>query len=824
MQLEKEVIITSEEDEDLFGTPPPSPGRGRSPSPGLALPNSTSGVSLVSQNVGTIALPGSQHNAELAVNPLALPSSDSRQGSPRPPANMNASSDSSRLSPMSSVGTSSRSCSQTPFISKSRKRKNRTSGSSSRPPPLEIPLPDPSQPIPSNWLRSQTALLGHAGLVGGVKPANLSHGIHRGSTPANPIVVDDTNGTAITPKLSAKSKTPRRLHHSAPFANLDLPPPPIRDIVDILIKQKEVFPVLQDLLKLFSGNPGLAYRALNGPPQKRRKLNRVPAGAVDWDVPYPFQEGEGPQSYHDGWAQDRAKQLVSQLVSLIKTASRKAALRNYLQGQNQLIEHLEEKRRQSEYVAAALKDSEHSEPKIHGHYRPATRFYGIDKSNVPDTIKDIPTHSPPGTAHPSSSLPAITPQSTSCIEDLISSLVTTAPISQSNVGTGRDSSASSNHVPQQTNDIDGVTDNWMALFQSIIPNQNQDILFSMTTNQGDGLSATSDIPMDFDLSTFPESSSATASAMSAFAPSFLDSPQSMDVDNSVSEASTTMPDIDTLFGHSFTDPLHPDSLAVSIPHMSASGTPSLAASPIPSSFGGDFPMTPLSGFGSELNANGNLDFDFDLGSITSPQGGVVDDVLNLNAASSLMALGGNANGPWSAPSDGLDYLEEVNSVDGNGVNVNASNAKQTEFRKEKEKDAVNARMDISQGQGDNTPPLSTSGINDGILTASEDQADDTEQDVETVKDVIPMLMSAVLPMGIPLQTHNVNIGTSSVFTPPAPVMANSPLRKTMDISELLRLARERRAKLAEEIIKTRTQLWETTIEHGVLMHLSKFYP
>src|SRR6266699_242265 len=56
-----------EGDEDsLFGSPPPSPARGRSPQ--LALPTGPGHT----ENVGTIALPGSQYCSELAIDPAVL--------------------------------------------------------------------------------------------------------------------------------------------------------------------------------------------------------------------------------------------------------------------------------------------------------------------------------------------------------------------------------------------------------------------------------------------------------------------------------------------------------------------------------------------------------------------------------------------------------------------------------------------------------------------------------------------------------------------------------------------------------------------------------
>lgn len=65
------------------------------------------------------------------------------------------------------------------------------------------------------------------------------------------------------------------------------------------------------------------------PPPKRRKLANVPAGAVDWDVPYPFQKGEGPESYHATWERERARQLIIQLLDLLKGAVQGAAARKY---------------------------------------------------------------------------------------------------------------------------------------------------------------------------------------------------------------------------------------------------------------------------------------------------------------------------------------------------------------------------------------------------------------------------------------------------------------------------------------------------------------
>lgn len=133
-----------------------------------------------------------------------------------------------------------------------------------------------------------------------------------------------------------------------------------------LTKEKNILPVLESLIKLLGGEPhlppanppphpfarpyghgifnvqpsslippsapgGLATSA-TVPPPKRRKLKHVPAGAVDWDVPFPFAAGEGPDAYRDTWARDRAKQLVAQLLELVQNAAKKAVIKTAKNG------------------------------------------------------------------------------------------------------------------------------------------------------------------------------------------------------------------------------------------------------------------------------------------------------------------------------------------------------------------------------------------------------------------------------------------------------------------------------------------------------------
>ena len=204
--------------------------------------------------------------------------------------------------------------------------------------------------------------------MGCVKPAQLyTHVPHvlaqpshsdspvRGSTPTHPIVLDDDQDTPHTAK------------HTCGQLDLDqFDPETLRSkIMDSLTKEKNIFPVLESLIKLLGGlhlpsaNPPprpfarpYGHGIFNAqpspvtsvstpvdsttipavPPQKRRKLKHVPAGAADWDVPFPFAAGEGPEAYRDTWEQDRAKQLAIQLLQLVQNAAKRATFQTAKSG------------------------------------------------------------------------------------------------------------------------------------------------------------------------------------------------------------------------------------------------------------------------------------------------------------------------------------------------------------------------------------------------------------------------------------------------------------------------------------------------------------
>ncbi|TBU48872.1 hypothetical protein BD309DRAFT_853057, partial [Dichomitus squalens] len=215
-------------------------------------------------------------------------------------------------------------------------------------------------------------------MVGGVNPANLSKTRYtRGTTAENPIVVEDEPTLAQQPSIG---KRPIRPGPSDPS---DLPRPTSEQILGTLLQQKNILPVVISLLRLlvpgapslasappshpfytYSHAPATASRSprsqlpsfgaqtsaqtrsrspeqtnshhshgFTAPPPKRRKLNSVPAGAGDWDVPYPFQEGQGPENYRSTWERERGKQLLADLVQLVRGAAQKAATKAWYEQQ-----------------------------------------------------------------------------------------------------------------------------------------------------------------------------------------------------------------------------------------------------------------------------------------------------------------------------------------------------------------------------------------------------------------------------------------------------------------------------------------------------------
>ncbi|KAJ7066953.1 hypothetical protein C8F01DRAFT_1119738 [Mycena amicta] len=413
-----------EDPESLFGSPPPTPTRGRSPSPALALPGATANIdwNVSAQNVGTIALPGSHNVAELAVNPLASSLSSSLlRDAPRPPAQPNV----ALANPPS------------------RKRTRAKPKVFQRPTPPPIYLPGPSDPLPPNLLRSQVNLLGTAGVVAGIRPFRLAipNNDNDGITSANPIVIHDA-----APPQRRPSRKPA-LSKQSDLDILRLSPPSTRDIIRALVEQGEVYAVLNDIMQFVASRTNMerpasgAARNRSTTPtdergKKRRKLRHVPAGAHLWDVPFPFNEGEGPESYRADWEKQRGKKLIAELLNLIKSAAKRAALKNRI---------VQRKAPTAGELAA-----------LNRHYNIDGRLAQTTVSMGPDILADTSNSSrllpyPSTSTEPSSS--------TASFDQLISSLLS-APLSDLSFDSGRS-------TPDASSSLDaGLFDSWMDIFES----------------------------------------------------------------------------------------------------------------------------------------------------------------------------------------------------------------------------------------------------------------------------------------------------------------------------------------------------------------------
>jgi hypothetical protein len=433
------------EDASLFGSPPPSPGR--SPSPALALPmrshvsNNGSGPlqetsAFANLNVGTIALPGSQPSSELFVDPLA-PSLASLPTPASLVSNAHGRMANQSTTASRSGGLSSRARQAIAKPPRVKKRKATTTSTVPRP-QVQIPLPDPSGPVPPHFLRSQTGLLGHAGLVGGVNPAQLKL---RGQTPANPIVVEDEeSGSRASVVTKAPSKKKSRLVPGLPkemqvllkaAKASEIPVPTKQEILAVLVKEKDLTPIIQGLIKLgmdaqgrvaASSQPAQALPkeesvATEGqPPAKKRKVSIVPAGADDWDVPYPFPEGEGPTSYQSTWKTERGKQLIDQLIELTKVASKKAAVQKFLKvkGIQLSTQSIQSSSGEVEIVNGHYKSRGRTPPpvtpsstedRVNKYYKPITATYGLGVQRPPFPVGGSSRQSTPAASSPASQPP-----------------------------------------------------------------------------------------------------------------------------------------------------------------------------------------------------------------------------------------------------------------------------------------------------------------------------------------------------------------------------------------------------------------------------------
>ncbi|KAK0193765.1 hypothetical protein F5146DRAFT_1032385 [Armillaria mellea] len=806
--------------ESLFGSPPPSPViQGRSPSPLLALPGSSSSVGICrgsAQNVGTIALPGSHLDSELPINPLAL----SLSYSPRPPAQdssapsnrrhsihastfASATATSSTISSSSSTPVSSRSSSSAPNHASTKKKKSlkRKATTYERPPPPEIPLPDPSEPLPSNFLRSQNALLGTAGLVAGVKPSTITHKDTRGMTSNNPIVIDDNP----PPPPQPVSKPLLSLFPA--MNSLGLSHPSNQEIVRILVRQKAIFPLLEEILKLIASGsirPSSSWRRDYQPGSaKRRKLRHVPAGANDWDVPYPFARGEGPEEYDANWSKERCKQLVSQLVGLIKNATRKAALKSYLQQLKlkEAMSHMHPSRDGESCTPEPLCKAE-EENLFVGVVTHDTLSAPSYPTNEPPPAADVTysehTTCPTTAAHtssPSSLLDAPDFSQNATVDQLLESLlaVSSSDALTLALDSSLSSSTPSNAFSDSGENQQWLFDNWMSIFESFpVPESGLADLppFSPHTENSLPYSPLPDLPVDFGnlelLETAPET---VASTTELWGDAFcVTTPVTLSLDT---EASTNVLQVkDTSFLH---------------------GCKSIAPTEDAMSFTLEGP--------SSTHAS----------QIHHPlHDSVIDPVLLAHARppciNTLLDIDAGPPSLVSSPMPSMSSMGDLELLTPSS-SVWEVNLPDVVFTSGSE-DGLSGSVRIPDGNLDSSQGMLRRAIRNNALAhlcfGNEGVSFDpkTGKSVEKeadVRNVLPMLVSSVLP------SCRVDTPSFAPLIASTPDIVALPATRAVSREQLLKRAHIRRAQIADAIVKARTTLWETTIEGGVLAHLARYY-
>lgn len=646
--------------------------------------------------------------------------------------------------------------------------KAKSKESTLRLPGPEIALPDPSAPPPAHFLRNQTALLGLAGLVGGIKPSNLSMPRHiRGATSSNPIVIEDEDDTPTLGRTSGF----RQPYQQAIDPAL-LPAPSNQDIVSMLIRQKNIFPVLESILKLIAAGSqdqpqGSQRRSTSQQPReqtpvshpvKKRKLNRVPAGATDWDVPYPFEQGEGPDAYQTTWERERGKQLISQLVSIIKTAARKAATKKYLKSQETTKRGLGETGEQTLAGTYPVRREGGEEVRVHGYYKPETAVYGLGQRVTTQQGSEVLTDASNGRKGTQSAAVGVTQlsrpltspetQPQTPFDQFISSLLAAStdqgssshvsPISTSappDLPLGASGNTESLTVQSQNEGDDRVLfDSWINALQALpVPSEGFSQSQQPSSSDAPPLHSSDDFGFfDPTLPCFDWNGAFEEGSLSSIMTEFGSS--GMNVGQP-----TVFADISHLAEQDYL--IDPELLAVSKPNnerRSEESLPaSLAPSPIPSmsSSGDSDPKTPTSS-----------GWDMTLPGIDVDGSAMLEDSLRLNEGS-----------------HGLQ-----------GNNESNASGDLTFF---------NGAMSVDKGKGREVVPSAIS------LSSS------------TVSDAQEAAFRALLA----------DQGSELCLSLPSSSQASK--------DEVLRRGHERKKRLEEELQRVRLQLWETTVEQAALSHL-----
>ncbi|KZV72660.1 hypothetical protein PENSPDRAFT_349148 [Peniophora sp. CONT] len=788
----------------LFGSPPPSPEGPRTVA--LALPGA--------ENVGTIALPGSpirsEHSNELPASRL------------RTRTDLIFDNDRSDGPATSCAG---------PSRKRTARERGRESASPAptRPPPPPLVLPEPGEALPPDLLRGQAALLGHAGLIAGVRPADLRReGRGDEGSATRPIVVPEE---VAPPTALPMPKSSTILSALSRSTNLALVLSSLQRTLNESSRSRQSTTSLggrrsrQEMEEEDEEEMEMEQQQrcqskeekdpLAPPPLKRRKLRRVPAGAVDWDVPYPFKEGEGPETYELMWQRDRLRALVAQLVALLKSATRSAAAREYLRrigadAQGREIA-LQEARRIGRKHSTADEDGGKQDSS-------ATQTFGSDPLADQAVVEQILAglYSMPSSSSQASQ-PSVNP-----MDDLLALFDSTT--------TSQDSLFSSSELPSDLNALfDGAN------LDALLPPSGEFDFSAFEIPLGNDFSSAIPEPAGWDWSMIDP-------ALQPIPPPGANS-------NQPPASSTHPPSVQ--HGQPFTQTRQRDASATSTPQLALS--PSVSAY----SFGPATPHTTWDAFGDatlgldQSGGDGMVHLGKGKGRQLASSGTQDDDPMEVDdplpsheeqTAATQASLGGISTGsafaststtpqpsnshsrhrlPSLAPTDphlslAASRLKEDEVAAAQLAAVTAARQERdAEFvRQAEERDAQKAKERSAQKQAEKRG-VSVLSMSTRYPSAAPTQGTPgpTTRGVSTA----PSRGSSTAP-----SVSAADKGKGKAAAPaPAPVTGKKATERSEARAALIERARARKAAIEAELPRANLALWETMIEHTVLAHMIK---
>lgn len=333
-----------DDNDSLFGSPPPSPERGRSPV--LALPEDSGwrmeNAVVHTQNVGTIALPGSQNNFSKI---------------PAPPAVLNACSNRPPFLKLRPASAESKEHVDQPTS----RRSNQTTTS-------RFHAAERHSHRMDRTLSDLVSLISHFGPVQSIKlPPSLSSNSNPNPNPnapsqqgtkENPIQVDNFRRApspidAVNNALIALAST---VASALKLSNVsqDHPPlsePAVHHVLQCIKHDPKLIPTLQATHEYLNSVPGYHRDQVSHPvgdtvstvpsksKRKRKQIGpRIPAGAEHWDVPFPFAPGHAPAGYPTQWQLERGRRVLGELLGLFERAFVQSRIKDSLFSETTTLE------------------------------------------------------------------------------------------------------------------------------------------------------------------------------------------------------------------------------------------------------------------------------------------------------------------------------------------------------------------------------------------------------------------------------------------------------------------------------------------------------